>query len=162
MKLRHLRYLVAVADAGTIGRAAEQLHVAQPALSRQLRDLAAELEVPLLAAGARRATLTPAGRVGVSIARDVIRDAARAVHRARLSQHGLAGACVLAAGPLAVRSGCLARLVARVKAKYPGIELSVIEAGAHAQWDALARAEADIGLGVPRRNRIRRRAWPTH
>lgn len=148
MDLRHLRYLVAVAEAGTFTGAAEQLRVAQPALTRQLRDLQNELESRLFEPSARRATLTAAGEAAVRIARTLIDDAERAVERARMSELGLAGRCIIAAGPLAVMSGFVAQLVSRIKTKYPEIELGVTESGGHQQWRALRTGRADIGLGI--------------
>lgn len=65
-----------------------------------------------------------------------------------MSELGLAGRCVVTVGPLAVMSGFAARLVRRVKARYPEIELAVTEAGGHQQWAALKRGHADVGLGV--------------
>src|SRR2546427_5868717 len=63
MELRHLRYFVAVADAGGLTVAAEQkLHTSQPSLSRQIRDLEDEVGTPLLTRRARGVDLTPAGR----------------------------------------------------------------------------------------------------
>src|SRR3954468_7784506 len=79
MELRHLRYLVAIADAGAFVRAADVLHVAQPALTRQMHDLEAELKAPLFDPGARRATLTLSGRACVRLARHVIHDTEQAV-----------------------------------------------------------------------------------
>jgi DNA-binding transcriptional LysR family regulator len=146
--LRHLKYLVAVADAGTIARAAEQLRVAQPALTRQLKDLQRELQVDLLVPGARRATLTAAGETAVRLARDLIRGAERAVERARLAETGRAGRCVLVVGPLAVLSGLLARLVARIKEGYPDLQLVVLEAAGKQQWNAIRQGRADIALGI--------------
>lgn len=63
MELRHLRYFVAVAEAENVSRAALRLHVSQPALSRQIRDLEGELGFPLLQRSAKSVRLTDAGRV---------------------------------------------------------------------------------------------------
>jgi DNA-binding transcriptional LysR family regulator len=149
VELRHLRYLVAVADAGTFVRAAELLRVAQPALTRQIHDLEEVLGVTIFAEGARKATLTPAGEACVRVARHVLKDLARAIARARLSKRGLAGQCVLMSGPLPVMSGFVARVIKRMKQKYPGISIEVQEGGMSGQWTALADAQADVGLGVP-------------
>jgi LysR family hca operon transcriptional activator len=70
MELRHLRYFVAVAEAGSVTVAAEtRLHTAQPSLSRQMRDLELEVGVPLLVRNPRGVELTAAGRVFLDHAR---------------------------------------------------------------------------------------------
>jgi DNA-binding transcriptional LysR family regulator len=148
MELRHLRYLVAIADAGAFVRAAERLHVAQPALTRQMHDLEEELGAPLFDPSARRATLTPAGTACVRLAQHVIRDTEEAVARARLTNSGLVGRCVLASGPVPLATGLVPEFLARMRRSFPGITIVVQELGAVAQWTALERAEADIGLGV--------------
>ena len=78
MELRHLRYFAAVAEVGSISRAAQVVRVAQPSLSRQLRQLEAEVGEPLLDRSGRRARLTPAGEVFLPLARDLVRRADRA------------------------------------------------------------------------------------
>ena len=70
MELRHLRYFVAVADAGSLTVAAEQkLHTSQPSLSRQIRDLEEEVGVQLLNRGAQGIELTAAGKAFLDHAR---------------------------------------------------------------------------------------------
>ena len=72
MELRHLRYFVAVAEQRHFGRAAELLHMAQPPLSQQIRQLEAELGFPLLTRTTRRVDLTPAGVSYLDDAREIL------------------------------------------------------------------------------------------
>lgn len=88
MELRHLRYFVGVAEEENVSRAALKLHVSQPALSRQVRDLEDELGVSLLERSAKSVRLTEAGRVFLGEARAVIARAQEAVDRARHAANG--------------------------------------------------------------------------
>jgi DNA-binding transcriptional LysR family regulator len=83
MELRHLRYFVAVAEAENVSRAAVKLHVSQPALSRQVRDLEDELKVLLLERGAQSVRLTDAGKIFFREARSVLERADAAVAAVR-------------------------------------------------------------------------------
>ena len=88
MELRHLRYFVAVADAGSLTIAAEQrLHTSQPSLSRQIRDLENEVGAQLLTRRARGIELTPAGRAFLDHARAVLSQVEAAAVAARLVAH---------------------------------------------------------------------------
>jgi len=69
MELRHLRYFVAVAEEQNVSRAARRLHVSQPPLSRQIRDLENELGLTLFEHGAKSIRLTETGRIFLSEAR---------------------------------------------------------------------------------------------
>ena len=83
MELRHLRYFATVGEVLNFTKAAQKLRVAQPALSRQVRDLEEELGFPLLKRGARSVSLTDAGRIFLLEARAVLQRAEEAIARAR-------------------------------------------------------------------------------
>src|SRR5260370_4303008 len=83
VELRHLRYFVAVAETENVSRAALKLHVSQPALSRQIRDLEDEIGFCLLERTAKSVRLTDAGRAFLNDARTVLQQADEAVKQAR-------------------------------------------------------------------------------
>ena len=83
MELRHLRYFIGVAEEENVSRAALKLHVSQPALSRQIRDLEEELGFSLLERSAKSVRLTEAGRTFLIEARAVLQRAEDAVKTAR-------------------------------------------------------------------------------
>ena len=102
MELRHLRYFVAVAEMENVSRAARQrLHVAQPSLSRQIRDLEDEVGVQLLERTARSVRLTDAGRAFLEEARAILKHSDEAVLKAR----GIAGKQELPVGDWSVGTG---------------------------------------------------------
>ena len=88
MELRHLRYFVAVAEAGSLTvAAARKLHTSQPSLSRQIRDLEDEVGAQLLTRRARGIELTPAGRAFLDHARPVLSQVEAAAEAARRVAH---------------------------------------------------------------------------
>ncbi len=88
MELRHLRYFVAVAEAGSLTVAAEQeLHTSQPSLSRQIRDLEDDVGAQLLRRNARGIELTPAGQAFLEHARSVLTQVEAAAEAARRVAH---------------------------------------------------------------------------
>src|ERR1700693_2599124 len=88
MELRHLRYFVAVAEAGSLTvAAARKLHTSQPSLSRQIRDLEDEVGAQLLTRRARGIELTPAGRAFLAHARSVLGKVEAAAEAARRAAH---------------------------------------------------------------------------
>jgi DNA-binding transcriptional LysR family regulator len=88
---RRLHYFVTIADLGSLGRAAQVLHIAQPALSRQLRLLEDEVGTPLMARAARGMTLTAAGQSYYQSARTLINDGLAASARAVRAAQGDVG-----------------------------------------------------------------------
>src|ERR1700738_3977451 len=87
MELRHLRYFVAVVEAGSLTVAARKLHTSQPSLSRQIRDLEDEVGAQLLTRRARGIELTPAGRAFLEHARSVLSQVEAAIEAARRVAH---------------------------------------------------------------------------
>jgi len=91
MELRHLRYFVAVAEEQNVTRAAARLHVSQPPLSRQIRDLEHELAVALFEHGAKAVRVTEAGKVFLNEARAVLQRADEAVQMVKAVANGQRG-----------------------------------------------------------------------
>src|SRR5580698_4288825 len=83
MELRHLRYFIAVAEEQNVTRAAARLHVSQPPLSRQIRDLEEELGVSLFRRTAKSLALTEAGKIFLNEARGVLLQTEKAVQAVR-------------------------------------------------------------------------------
>jgi LysR family transcriptional regulator, benzoate and cis,cis-muconate-responsive activator of ben and cat genes len=91
MELRHLRYFVAVAEEENVSRAALKLHVSQPGLSRQIRDLEDEIGFQLFERSAKSLKLTHAGKTFLTEARTVLQRAEDAVKKARAAIGGTQG-----------------------------------------------------------------------
>jgi len=110
--LRDLRYFVRVAATRNLSRAALALHVAQPALSRQVRELERELGSKLLARHPKGVTPTLAGEAFARGAAQVLADTAAAIARADATAAGRRGRVTLGALRLAIKQGFVAELEA--------------------------------------------------
>jgi DNA-binding transcriptional LysR family regulator len=91
MELRHLRYFVAVADEENVSRAALKLHVSQPGISRQIRDLEDELGFQLFERSAKAVRLTAAGKVFLAEAKEILQHTEAAIKKARAAAGGTTG-----------------------------------------------------------------------
>ena len=154
--LRLMRYVIAVAEEGGFQRAAERLLMAQPPLSRQIRDLERELDVTLFE---RRPAvrLTDAGRVFVDSARMVLAEADRLVERTMLAGRGEYGAIRVGYIYSAVFD-TLPRLVAAMGKRHPGVTVEVCD-GWTPELDAALLADTyDLVLSrdMPHRPEYRR------
>ena len=88
MELRHLRYFVGVAETENVSRAALKLHISQPAVSRQIRDLEDEIGLPLLKRVGKSVRLTEAGRLFLNEARAILARTDEALRNVRaLDEH---------------------------------------------------------------------------
>ncbi|MGK5550370.1 LysR substrate-binding domain-containing protein [Actinomadura kijaniata] len=146
LKLRHLVLVVAIADQGSVLRAAEHLHLAQPAVTRSLREVEHILGVELFTRGPRGVTPTLFGEAFVEHARAVLAELRRAGERIT----GLADAEVgtVTIGTLLAGSNVLLpRAIAALKQDRPGITVIVQEATFDAQVPRLLDGEIDLILG---------------
>ena len=148
MELRHLRYFVAVAELGSVSRAAETLFIAQPPLSMQIKQLEEELGVPLLLRYARGVRLTAAGTVFLEQAKDLLARAERAKQMARRQDNVAAGLARIGYVPSAGHT-VMPRLVRRLRSIHPECEIVVREMVTAQQSQALQDSEIDIGLLRP-------------
>src|SRR5216684_3334081 len=88
MELRHLRYFAAVAAHGSFSRAANQLHLTQPALSRQVKSLEDEIGVALIVRGQNTISLTLAGEDFYEEAKDILARVDVAIRRIKTRRQG--------------------------------------------------------------------------
>lgn len=122
MELRHLRYFAAVAAHGSFSRAANNLHLTQPALSRQVKDLEDEIGVPLFLRGKNSVTLTAAGELFYEEARDLLSRADQAVQRVR----GEARSEVLRVGYApSLTAGIMPRAIEHFQTSTPRVRLEL-------------------------------------
>ncbi|MFG1645881.1 LysR family transcriptional regulator [Amycolatopsis sp. NPDC049252] len=145
--LRQLEYLVTVVDTGSFTRAAEQLHVTQPALSHQMRALEQSVGGALLERLPRAVRLTPMGRAMLPHARAALADAERARCAARLASGTTAGELQVAT-VYSVSLGVLPPALRVWRRDRPGVDVRLIEfRHADELRDAMAAGEADVALG---------------
>jgi DNA-binding transcriptional LysR family regulator len=145
MELRQLRYFVAVADELHFTRAAARLHVAQPALSHQIRQLEEEIGVVLLERTNRRVRLTAAGEVFRIRARLALEQTARAADEARLVDSGETGTLSIGFVSAAV-CGALPGLLRNFRQASPGVSIDLRELEPSEQLAAIRDEHLDIGM----------------
>src|SRR5215207_6880945 len=146
MTLRQLEYILAVARAGSFTRAAQDLHVAQPSLSQQIRALESEVGGPLLERPPGPVRLTPAGRALAAEARAAVTSAQRALDAARRAVHLHAGRLEVCT----VRSLAVSALPECIRAwpdEHPGVTVHLQEFPHRAGVEAAVRdGEGEIGV----------------
>lgn len=154
MELRHLRYFVAVADHGGISHAAERLNIAQPAVSRQIRDLETELGIDLLLREGRRVILTDAGRAFAERAREVLAASNAAADEARRIAKGEAGRLRIGLLESASWAGHLPHALNRYARAYPNVRLDIVPMGSVEQIDAVLSGDIDAGFVYRQENLV--------
>jgi DNA-binding transcriptional LysR family regulator len=148
MDLRHLRTFIAVADQGTVSKAALRLRIAQPALSRQISALEQELGLMLFDRVGRRLVLTGEGEQLLEDCRNLLGQADFLKERAGSLRGGDSGVLKVAATPHQIES-LLSIFLNRYAERYPKVEVKLFEAFGPAQLDLLERGEVHLGLRSP-------------
>ena len=146
-------YFVAVAETRHFTRAAEEVHVAQPSLSQQIRALEKELGADLFSRARGNITLTDAGEALLPLARRILADADTARHEVQELAQLRRGRVRLGATP-SLCTGLLPDVLRAFHDRYPGIQLLIEEGGSHDLVRELARGALDLALVVlplPRR-----------
>jgi DNA-binding transcriptional LysR family regulator len=145
MELRHLRYFVAVAEELHFRRAAERLHIAQPAVSEQVRNLERELGVQLFERTQRSVTLTAPGSVLLEEARRVLRVADDAARMTRQAQAGVTARLRVGRGP-DVLPMAVPRALRRFSAGYPDVDVTVEPYDPREAIEAVRRDLLDVAI----------------
>jgi DNA-binding transcriptional LysR family regulator len=146
MELRRLRYFVAVAEAENVTRAAARLHVSQPPLSRQIRDLERELGVSLFDRSANGLRLTEAGKTFLDEARSVLERADRAVERVQLVTLGKLGK--VRVGHAAAAIEVLRGVLPSFSRTHPDVSVHLREMTSQGMLRALRDRTLDVALTV--------------
>ncbi|MEM6883446.1 MAG: LysR family transcriptional regulator [Verrucomicrobiota bacterium] len=162
MELRHLRYFVMTAQAGSVNRASERLFVSQPAVSRQIKDLEDELGMPLFIREPTGLSLTPAGETALVHARDILMKAeglqtALKTFSENNARHSLKVGYLPTALP-----GFLATGMRRFKQQVSGVELQITEMSPVEQEEALRDGKIDLGLIGDPEDHLRREFQVEH
>jgi DNA-binding transcriptional LysR family regulator len=147
MELRHLRYFVAVAEEQNITRAAARLHVSQPPLSRQIRDLEDEVGTPLLERTRRAVRLTPAGWAFLDEAYVILRQVDQAVGAARTAAGAGCRELKLGYAPGPTQE-FLRELLRELQAGTPPVRIRLFDLSTGEMMNGLRSGELDAALAV--------------
>jgi DNA-binding transcriptional LysR family regulator len=148
MDLRQLRTFVSVAELGTVAKAAEQLHVAQPALSRQIAALEAELGVPLFDRVRGRLMLSGPGERLLVDCRSLLNYARDLREQAQAMRRPDAGVLKVAASPHFLEN-IFPQFLRRYEARFPEVRVQMMDHVGAASLALIERGEIHLAQGTP-------------
>lgn len=147
MHLRQARTFVAVAELGTVSKAAERLRVAQPALSRQIMDFERELGLRLFDRVGRKLLLTGEGEQLIAGCRVLLSCASAVAEQAQLLRHGDAGILKVAGSPQHIES-VLSGFLHRYAERFPKVEVKISEGTGSEILTLLERGDIHLGQNL--------------
>lgn len=146
VEIRHLRYFLAVAEAGSFSRAANRLRISQPAVSQQMRDLESALRVALFQRKGKRILLTSSGIIFQEHARGILRRLEDLVQDLSSEPGQMRGSLHLGVVPI-LNVALVPQLLGLFAADHPAIKLNVEEISSTEIETALEEGRMDVGLG---------------
>lgn len=146
LELRQLKYFMKVAELEHFGQAAVELHVVQPALTRQIKQLEEELGVELFERLPRGVRLNPAGKILLDRSRSLFAELDRAVAATRLAGQGKIGFLKAGFADGATYSGHVPSIFREFRKSHPDVELELLPASSAAQAELLVQKSIDIGF----------------
>jgi DNA-binding transcriptional LysR family regulator len=168
MDLRHFRYFIAVAEELHFGKAAEKMHIAQPALSIQIKTLEQALGGQLFHRTSRKVILTEAGKLFLREARQVLESYDKAIKLTQKALKGEAGLLNIGYSGSVAYSGILGHAVQAFREIKPAFEFQLTELDPYTQLSRLLSRDIDLGLmptfslQVPKQiSTLRLAAWPS-
>ena len=147
MDLRHTRTFVTVAELGTVSKAALHLRIAQPALSRQIRDLEQELGLKLFDRIGRRLLLTSEGEQLLNDCRGLLSYASAVGERAQELRRGDTGVLKVAASPQHIES-VFSQFLPRYAQRFPNVQVKVSEGSGREILEMLERGEIHLAQNL--------------
>jgi LysR family transcriptional regulator, cyn operon transcriptional activator len=162
MNLRYLQAFATIVDVGGFARAATRLHLSQPALSRQIRALEADLGVALFDRIGRRARVTSQGEDLLQRSRRLLAEAESLGERARELRGGETGILRLAATPQVIEN-LLAPFLIKYRRRHSGVEVHLVEDGGARLLGRLERGEVHLSIAPAGTTRFKGRLlYPMH
>ncbi|MGB8341295.1 MAG: LysR substrate-binding domain-containing protein [Chthoniobacterales bacterium] len=146
LEIRHLRYFLAVAEAGSFSRAADRLGLSQPNISQQMRDLETALRVDLFQRRGKRILLTSAGQIFQEHAHGILRQIENFLQELSIEPGQMRGALHLGVVPI-LNVALIPQLLGMFAATHPGVSLNVEEISSTEIETALEEGRMDVGLG---------------
>jgi LysR family transcriptional regulator, benzoate and cis,cis-muconate-responsive activator of ben and cat genes len=154
MELRHLRYFIAVAADENLSRAALKLHVSQPAISRQIRDLEEELGFPLFKRTGKSIALTGAGKTFLAEARSVLQHLDNAVQSARAIATKVTAELRLGYAP-SLTAKILPVALRDFQARFPAVRVTLRDLSSAEMLAGLRADELHVALTIKPSHKLR-------